>query len=447
MDTTPAGGDADIAALKARVAELEAQIDTAAAADRPLTARTGWWRPVVVVVLLVLAGLLAPLSVVATWADDQVGDTDRYVETVAPLASDPAVQGAITDRVTSEIVTAIDAESLVSEALTSLSGQEFVPSRAATLLPSLAVPLANGLETFVHDRVAQFVASDTFETAWIEANRQAHGQMVAVLTGDVGEGAVSVRGGEVSINVAAIVDAVKTNLIAEGFEFAERIPTVNATFTVFQAENIGTAQKIFSWLDTVSTVLPFLTLLVIFAAVMIARDRRRTLVAAGLVVTGAMVLLGLTLNLVRPAYLDAVPDDILPADAAAVIYDQLVLFIRTALRAVGILFLAIAVVAFLFAPSGAGAACRRALGSLMDQVRGRAVGAGMNTGPVGAFLGTYRTFVRCTVAGLAALAYLSVDHPSGRDVLVILAATVIALIVIEFLAAPEAETQEVPAQV
>src|SRR6201995_3011376 len=57
--------------------------------------RSGWWRPVVATVLLVLVGLLAPMSVLATWAHDEVGDTDRYVQTVAPLASDPAVQNAI----------------------------------------------------------------------------------------------------------------------------------------------------------------------------------------------------------------------------------------------------------------------------------------------------------------------------------------------------------------
>ena len=45
-------------------------------------ARTGWWRPVLVTLLVLTAALLAPLAVVAPWADDQVGDTDSYVATV-----------------------------------------------------------------------------------------------------------------------------------------------------------------------------------------------------------------------------------------------------------------------------------------------------------------------------------------------------------------------------
>src|SRR5689334_24452350 len=54
-------------------------------------------------VLLVLTLLLAPLALVATWVHDQVADTDRYVQTVAPLASDPAVQGVVIDRVVAQV--------------------------------------------------------------------------------------------------------------------------------------------------------------------------------------------------------------------------------------------------------------------------------------------------------------------------------------------------------
>ena len=46
-----------------------------------------------------------------------------------------------------------------------------------------------------------------------------------------------------------------------------------------------------------------------------------------------MLLLGATLNAFRPIYLDAIPADQLPQDAAATIYDTLVQFIRLNLRA------------------------------------------------------------------------------------------------------------------
>jgi hypothetical protein len=43
----------------------------------------------VATLLIVVACVLAPLGVVAVWARNQVTNTDRYVATVAPPASDP----------------------------------------------------------------------------------------------------------------------------------------------------------------------------------------------------------------------------------------------------------------------------------------------------------------------------------------------------------------------
>lgn len=48
-------------------------------------------------------------------------------------------------------------------------------------------------------------------------------------------------------------------------------------------------------------------------------------------VAGSMLLLGLALNVIRPFHLDALPPDSSEAEAGAV-YDQLVSFIRFALR-------------------------------------------------------------------------------------------------------------------
>jgi hypothetical protein len=62
------------------------------------------WRTVVAVLLIVVGCVLAPLAEVAVWARNQVTNSDRYVRTVAPLAADPAIQQAITDQITTQIV-------------------------------------------------------------------------------------------------------------------------------------------------------------------------------------------------------------------------------------------------------------------------------------------------------------------------------------------------------
>ena len=77
----------EVAQLRAQIAELNARLAAAPTAALPARRRNGWWRPWVAGVLIAVAALIAPLSVVAMWAHDEVSDTDRYVETVGPLAA------------------------------------------------------------------------------------------------------------------------------------------------------------------------------------------------------------------------------------------------------------------------------------------------------------------------------------------------------------------------
>ncbi|MGH1562305.1 hypothetical protein [Mumia sp. DW29H23] len=438
--------DDEVERLRAEVDQLRAQLSAAPATPEATPAkerRTGWWRTPLVFVLVVLGALMAPLSVVATWAHDEIGDTDRYVETVAPLASEAAVQDAIADLVTREIITRLNIESATSDALSALSQQSFVPPRAAPLLPALAVPLSNAVEGFVRDTVDRVVRSDAFEEAWVTANREAHSSAVAVLTGE-GSDQVAVKNGEVSVNVASFVEAAKQLLIDRGFQLAERIPTVNASFVLFKSDDIGKAQTWFSWLETAARVLPILGVLLLATAVLVARDRRHALLAVGLSVAVAMVLLGLVLNIVRPLYLDAVPDDILPTDAAAVIYDQLVRFIRTALRAVLVVALALAIAAFLMARTGPGAAIRTGTVGLANRLRER---TGIERGPVSTFFATYRTFMRGAVIGIAVLWYVMLEHPTGGAALLIVILAVIGILVVEVVAGPRSATASAGEQI
>ena len=89
--------------LRAEVSTLRAQLrQTGRTPDR--VGRQGW-RTIVATLLIVVACLLAPLGVVAVWARNQVTNTDRYVATVTPLAKDPAIQQAVTDRITAQVFT------------------------------------------------------------------------------------------------------------------------------------------------------------------------------------------------------------------------------------------------------------------------------------------------------------------------------------------------------
>src|ERR1043165_3199810 len=87
---------------------------------RAATVRHRHLRHTVATVLLVLTMLLTPLALVAAWVHDEVADTARYVRTVAPLASDPAVQDVLIDRLTRRVVSNFDVEALTASLTTAL---------------------------------------------------------------------------------------------------------------------------------------------------------------------------------------------------------------------------------------------------------------------------------------------------------------------------------------
>ncbi len=441
--------DDELTELRAEVARLQDEVARARAAGPatpgPAPARSGVWRPMVVTVLLVLVGLLAPLAIVAIWAEDQISDTDRYAETVAPLASDAAVQGAIADRITTEVFERLDVEAVTQEAVDALE-QRGLPPRAATNLSALATPLANGVEGFVNDQVLRLVQSEEFRQAWVAANRAAHDEVVAVLTGQTG-GAVEAKGDTVSVNLAPVIESVKKRLTDSGFALASRIPTVNAEFTIFKSSDIEKAQNGIRLVGTAANVLPWLALILLGVAVAIGRSRRRTLVTGALVVALSMVLLGAALNGFRAVYLDAVPADELPTDAAAAVYDALVEFIRLNLRAVLVLFLAVAAIAWVTGPGPAPSTVRRGTTRVLDATRHGRDRAGLGTGRVGAVVHTYRTPIRAAVLGIALLAYVMASHPTGTFALTLVVIVGVVLLLVELVArpAPPEATPEQPA--
>ena len=152
-----------------------------------------------------------------------------------------------------------------------------------------------------------------------------------------------------------------------------------------------------------------------------------------------MLLLGLILNVLRPLYLDALPSTVHSHAAAGVVYDTLVNFIRLNLRAVLVVALAVTAGAWIAAPTGAPVALRRGLSRGAAWTRGTAGRSGMTTGPVGAFLYTYRTPIRAVVIGGGVLVYLLAAHPTGALSIKVLVVVVLLLLVHELLARPPAE--------
>jgi hypothetical protein len=377
------------------------------------------WRTVVASVLIVLGCVLAPLSVLGVWARSQVTDTDRYVETMAPLASHPDVQESLTNRITIAIMQYVDVSDLVRETADALAGAG-LPPRAADALRGLSGPAEAGARSFIHDQVSRVVKSDAFATAWETVNRVAHQQLVAVLSGK-SQGAVTVQGDTVTLDLAAFVLSVKQQLINAGFTLAARIPDLHLQFTIIQSEDIKRGQKLYRFVDRFGYILPFVTLVLLAGGVIAAKNRRRAAVWAGLGVAISMVLLGAGLALGRHVYLDRLPVSVSSATAAAV-FDTTVRFLRTGLRSVLVIGLIVAAGAFLSGPSSAAVSTRAAFRRVFARTRGNP------------WVYRNRVPLRIAVVGIACLAYVFWNYPTGKVALLLAILVVLAFAAIELLA-------------
>jgi hypothetical protein len=437
----PSGAEqqtSEVEQLRARVVELEAELEAAEGQEATVTGepgrRSAGWA-VLSVVLIVLGVVLAPVSVASVWAKATLSDTDRYVATVAPIAQDPGVQKALADKITTVIFERLDIQGITSEALTNLSQLPNVPPRVATVLPGLSVPIANGVQSFTHDQVSKLLASPQFAQLWEQVNRAAHQQVVALLEGKQG-GAVSAQGGTITVNLAPIIATVKDRLVAQGFGLASNIPSVDASFTLVQSDSVTKAQSLFGLLNALGFWLPFVVLALLAGGVFAARDRRRALLGASLGVAVAMVLLGAGLAIARLWYVNTTPGNVLTPESAGFVFDTLVRFLRTALRAVAALGIVVALAAFLAGPSTLAMWTRATATNGIGSARGSAEAAGWNPGRVGTWTFEHRRWLWVAVAVLWALVLMLWDQPTGLVVVWTAFVAVLLLALIEFLGRP-----------
>jgi hypothetical protein len=276
------------------------------------THRAGRFRRVSAWVLIVLASLLAVISVLVVFARNEVLDTNTYVATVGPLASDPAIQSAVANRVSESLIEKADVKQRVSNAL---------PQKAGFL----AAPIASGVQSVVHQVTLKFVQSEAFQKLWVAANRAGHKQVVALLTGD-NSGVLTEDRGKVSIDLGNVQAKVKQALDKKGITIFDKVPTANGTsFVLFQSDQLVKAQGLIRWLNRLAYLLPILAVICYVGGILCNENRRRGLVraAVGLALGMGLLLVGVALG--RDEYLNALRSSV-PKVAAGNAYDAVTAF-------------------------------------------------------------------------------------------------------------------------
>src|SRR6266516_4408184 len=419
--------------------EREAAHEVAEPRGRPKQARRHRfsWRTPVAALLIVAGCVLAPISVVAVWTANQVSDTSKYVANVAPLIKDPAIQNALTNKLTTEIVTKLDVKGLTDQAAVELSQKGF--TRIGSLLKGVSGSLASGVQGFVHNRIHKIITGPRMANAWAQVNRVASQQLVAVLSGSGGKsGAIGVSNGQVTLDLAPLEAVAKQDLVARGLTIAGKIPIVHATVALFPSKNLVKAQKAYRLINDLKIVLPILTLVLLGLGVFAARGHRRALIGAGLGFAASMLARGAALLIARTLYLNSVPASA-SAAAAAAAFDILVRFIKTALRTLLVVGLVVAAGAFFTGPSAAAARTRHALSSGLGRLR-----HGRESGPASRWTYAHRTALRIGAVALAAVVFVFWGQPTVVVVVLIAILLLVVLGLIEVIGRPPAQPSPGP---
>ncbi|MFL6136965.1 MAG: hypothetical protein ACJ74O_04110 [Frankiaceae bacterium] len=251
--------------------------------------RRGWVRRTAVGVLVALFAVLVPVTATAAWTHRTVLNTEAYVATVRPIASDPAVTSAASRQVTNQLYATLDPQSIIANAL---------PPKAAFL----AGPIADALKGSLRSKVNDILNSAQFQQLWVEANRFAHGQLVAVLRGDTST--LRTTKGQVVLNLVPLVNAAlqRASALVAGVvgkpvtlpkitsdelpsaaceriaaALSRPVPPTCGQIVLFPAANLTAARRAVRAFDRGVVALLVITPLLALLALWLSRRRRRTL--------------------------------------------------------------------------------------------------------------------------------------------------------------------------
>lgn len=304
------------------------------------------WRSVVSGALIVIAVVLAPAALLSAWLRVELVDTERFVQTFAPLGTDPAVQAFLADQTMRAVDDGVDIDGMVGDVFDGIAGIG-LPPRAEDALAALQAPAAAGIRSLLSDAVDSVVASPTFASAWEAALRQSHSRAVAVLAGAPDTVVALADDGVLTVEVGVVVAAARESLIDRGFTLAERIPEVDRSVVIAESDALVSARAVYRLVTLIGAWAPLIVVALLGAGVMTARNRTAALTRAAGAVSASLALLAIVLLAVRSMLIAHLAPALMSVEAASAMFGALVSHLVPMLIALIVVFAVVAVAAAL----------------------------------------------------------------------------------------------------
>lgn len=312
--------------------------------------------------LILLAVLIGTLSVFATWAREQLLNTDQWVKTSTELLENKE----ISDQVANYLVDELYANVNVSQQL-----GERLPPELQPLAPAAAAAIRQGL-----DRVSQrALQNPNVQGLWSDANRAAHERFVDLIL-EQSDGAITAEQGVVVLDLRSILVRIGQQ-IGIPDSVLQKIPASAANIEILRSDELKTAQNTTQLLKTGSYLLSLLTILLLILAVWLARgERRSTMLLAGwgLVVAGVIVLVAR--GIAGQAVVESLATTASVQPAATAAWDIGTSLLKTLGWQAVIIGIGVVIAAWLAGGSRPATALRRASAPALDQ-RPDLVGVGV----------------------------------------------------------------------
>ena len=280
------------------------------------TAGAGRGRGILSGIALVLACLAILVSTVAVWVHQVALNTDKFTELVSTVSTDPAVIDPIAERVSQQVVDALDVQGRLA-------------SRLPGPLSGLAGPMTATVQNAIDQRLQTALLDPRVNAALVDAIGFTHERVVRLLRGD--STSLSVVDGYVVLDVFPVIGVALNQLQTMGLippdvqlpdltspdardvldqrldaALGVTLPPTFGTIQLMPADRLLAAQSVVRIFDVVVIVLIVLAILLVVLALGLARHRVRMLLFLALGVIVAFLLARLAIHTIEGVLVDGI---------------------------------------------------------------------------------------------------------------------------------------------
>jgi hypothetical protein len=276
------------------------------------------------VILLIAVGLLLSIPAsVASWQERVIFNEDRFVSTVDESLEQPEVQEAIALRLTDTLMTELEIRNRIDTTLTRL--EEEGPSGIPEGIALLGGPLTRVSQDAIYRATLRTIQEQPLANVRDTLLRAVHRLVIAVIEDD--KDVLTEVNDQVVIDMKPILESAVLEIGGErGESLLENadLPEDAGIIVLADADDVTGYRLFFWWMNEAMPVLPIVAALLLLMAVVISRDRSRTVMIVGGLLVAVMALTILAVSVAGNFAADLIAQTPEGKEALKSIYDVIV---------------------------------------------------------------------------------------------------------------------------